>query len=56
MYNKLILYKDESGKVSVNTRFADELDENLTYKKFLLVRQSRKAAEFKKTKNGDKKV
>lgn len=22
--NKLILYKDESGKVSVNTRFADE--------------------------------
>ena len=22
--NKLILYKDEEGKVSVNTRFADE--------------------------------
>jgi hypothetical protein len=22
--NKLILYKDESGRVSVNTRFADE--------------------------------
>ncbi len=69
--NKLILYKDENGKVSVNVRFADEdvwltqaqlaeiyqttqenismhvsnifkdgeLDENLTYKKFLLVRQ-----------------
>ena len=74
MENKLILYKDESGKVSVNTRFADEdvwltqaqlaeiysttqenismhisniykdgeLDENLTYKKFLLVRQEGK--------------
>ena len=69
--NKLILYKDENGRVSVNVRFADEdvwltqaqlaeiyqttqenismhvsnifkdgeLDENLTYKKFLLVRQ-----------------
>ena len=24
MENKLILYKDESGKVSVNVRFADE--------------------------------
>lgn len=23
--NKLILYKDEEGKVSVNTRFADEI-------------------------------
>ena len=69
--NKLILYKDENGRVSVNVRFADEdvwltqaqlveiyqttqenismhvsnifkdgeLDENRTYKKFLLVRQ-----------------
>ena len=71
--NKLILYKDENGKVSVNVRFADEdvwltqaqlaeiyqttqenismhvsnifkdgeLDENLTYKKFLLVHNRR---------------
>lgn len=23
--NKLILYKDEEGRVSVNTRFADEI-------------------------------
>ena len=41
--NKLILYKDEEGKVSVNTRFADEdvwlieLEKEETYKKFLLV-------------------
>jgi hypothetical protein len=71
MENKIILYKDENGKLSVNVRFADEdvwltqaqlaeiymttqenvsmhisnifkdgeLDESVTYKKFLLVRQ-----------------
>ena len=72
--NKLILYKDEEGRVSVNTRFADEdvwltqeqlatiyqttqenvsmhitniytdneLDNDGTYKKYLLVRQEGK--------------
>ena len=52
--NKLILYKDEEGRVSVNTRFADEdghvgniyqdkeLSEEGTRKKFLLVRQKGK--------------
>lgn len=41
--NKLILYKDEEGSVSVNTRFADEdvwlieLEKEETYKKYLLV-------------------
>jgi len=39
----LILYKDEKGRVSVNTRFADEdvwlieLEKEETYKKFLFV-------------------
>ena len=43
MENKLILYKDEEGKLSVSTRFADEdvwlieLEKEETYKKFLLV-------------------
>ena len=41
--NKLILYKDKDGKVSVNTRFADEnvwlieLKGKRIYKKYLLV-------------------
>ena len=41
--NKLILYKDEEGKVSVNMRFADEdvwlieLKGKRIYKKYLLV-------------------
>ena len=41
--NKIILYKDDEGKVNVNVRFADEeLDEEATHKKYLLVRQEGK--------------
>lgn len=57
--NKLILYNDEEGKVSVNTHFADEdvwlieVEEKGTYKKFLSVlcqakRHSRVCKESKR--------
>ena len=42
MENKLILYKDESGKVSVNTRFADE-DVWLTQAQLVEIYQSSKS-------------
>ena len=38
--NKLILYKDEEGRVSVNTRFADE-DVWLTQAQLVEIYQSR---------------
>ena len=40
--NKLILYKDEEGKVSVNTRFADE-DVWLTQAQLVEIYQSSKS-------------
>ena len=48
--NKLILYKDEEGKVSVNTRFADE-DVWLTQAQLVEIYQSSKSNISEHLKN-----